>query len=141
MAEQTDRQLNEQEQAEWTRSAYQKALKHLAEKGVIASQITLEESRVLPPLVAIWKLSAQVPAVRKYWAISGDLPADVATLDAAESAREALRYFSMSWQLKGQQLLETAGNDETKRQYAGLLINRAEGLYELYNADPLWANG
>jgi hypothetical protein len=57
---------------------------------------------------------------------------------AAKNAREAVRSFSLHWQLKAQQIIDAGITDKTQLDFANLLINRAQGLYEMFGKDELW---
>lgn len=122
--------------AEWVRSQFQRANKHLAESGVLFDSIVTEESRYLAPVVAVWKIKSTDK--RYFWVISGDLPCDFMPYENEKNARDALRRFALSWQLKAENLGASGNLDKTKQDYIGLLISRAEGLYQLYEKDDLW---
>ncbi len=129
---------SEQDFIVWQRDTLQSAQKHLASKGVIPSSINDKESRYLAPLFAVWKIKAQNG--KSYWVVAGQLPTDHAQASCAPNAREALRYFSMQWQLKAQAILDSKIQDKTQIEFAQLLINRAHGLYEMFEKDELWFN-
>ena len=129
--------MSEEQRAEWIKTQYQQATKYLATKGIITSVVSPENSRYLVPLVAVWLLTAQDG--KKYWVINGDLPADHVQMDAAASAREALRHFSMKWQLQAENLIHS--NDDKQKDFGNLLIGRAEGLYQIYEDEKLWQQG
>lgn len=135
MSNQSDAQRDEQNSA-WMRQQFQKANQHLAEKGILPDTVAVSESRYLPPLMAVWKMKAQDR--KEYWVISGDLPTDHMALSAAKDAREAVRAFSLHWQLKAQQIMDAGGLDKTKVDFANLLVHRAEALYELFEREDLW---
>ncbi|MFC4656648.1 MULTISPECIES: DUF4826 family protein [Rheinheimera] len=135
MSNQSDAQRDEQNSA-WVRQQFQKANQHLAEKGILPDTVAVSESRYLPPLMAVWKMKAQDR--KEYWVISGDLPTDHMALSAAKDAREAVRAFSLHWQLKAQQIMDAGGLDKTKVDFANLLVHRAEALYELFEREDLW---
>ncbi|MFC3031265.1 DUF4826 family protein [Pseudoalteromonas fenneropenaei] len=122
----------------WQREAFQAAQKHLAEKGIMPHSVFDKESRFLAPLCAVWKFKAQDG--KKYWVITGRLPADAIEVSGAANARDALRAFSLRWQLKAEQIIQTGITDQTQADYVNLLVNRAQGLYEVYEKDHLWAN-
>lgn len=133
----------EQEQANqqkiiWQRECFENAQKHLAEKGVLPKTVIETESRFIAPLCALWKFKAQDG--KKYWVITGRLPTDFVHESAADNARELLRYFAMQWQLKADQIMQSGAADKTKVDFANLLINRAHGIYELFEKDELWVN-
>ncbi|WP_404340259.1 DUF4826 family protein [Pseudoalteromonas mariniglutinosa] len=145
MEQKQARPLTPEEQAQaqkdsvmWQRECFQNAQKHLAEKGVMPKTVIEKESRFIAPLVAIWKFKAENG--RSYWVITGRLPSDHAEAGAAENARDALRYFSLQWQLKADQLMNSGTVDKTKADFANLLINRAHGIYELYEKEDMWRN-
>ncbi|WP_371185215.1 DUF4826 family protein [Thalassotalea maritima] len=128
-------QLTEEQRAEWVREQYQKATRYLAEKGVVTESVAPEDSRYIAPLVAVWRL--QTMNKEKVWVISGDVPCDHISASAAADAREALRNFSMKWQLQAESIRQTA-KEPAQMQYAHYLISRAEGLYQLFDDERLW---
>lgn len=139
MSEQlTQEQIEQVEnaRAEWVRAQFQKANQHLAGKGILPDNVTVAESRYLPPYFAVWRLNTKDK--QAYWVISGDVPTDHMPFSAAVNAREAVRAFSLHWQLKAQQIIDSGANDKTQHDFANLLISRAHGLYEMFNKDELW---
>ena len=127
-------QMTEQEQSEWIRKHYQVATKYLADKGMVTNSVAVQDSRYLIPLVSVWKLKLLDNAT--YWVICGDLPSDHINADVAVDAREALRHFSLKWQLQAENLLKQPKKEQ--QEFAQLLVGRADGLYELYSNDKLW---
>ncbi len=123
--------------SEWVRAQFQKANLFLAEKGILLDSVAVQESRYLPPMVAVWKINATDK--QSYWVISGDLPTDHLALTAAVDAREALRAFSFRWQMKAQQLIDAGVQDQTAADYVKLLIGRAHSLYDLFENDAIWS--
>ena len=136
MSEQLTSQQIEQARAEWVRAQFQKANEYLASKGIVPDNVAASESRYLPPYIAVWKLNTKDK--QSYWVISGDLPTDHMALAAAPNARDAVRAFSMHWQLKAQQIIDAGITDKTQQDFANLLINRAHNLYDMFNEDQLW---
>ncbi len=128
----------EQASIEWQRESLQKAQKHLAEKGVITATIVDKESRFIAPLCAIWKMKCQKG--KTYWVISGRLPTDHVEVAAAPNAREALRHFSLQWQMKAEVIMSQPSVDKTQADFANLLIHRAQGIYRLFEDESLWVN-
>ncbi|NVK25304.1 MAG: DUF4826 family protein [Gammaproteobacteria bacterium] len=134
----TSNALSEEQIVAWSREAYQKASAHLADKGIITESVSMEQSRYLAPMLAVWKIKATDK--NWYWVISGDLPTDVMTEEGADSARSAVKAFSYQWQMKAENI-QLAGNaDKTQQDFAQLLISRANGLYQLSERDELWLN-
>lgn len=134
--EQQTEQWSEAQVNDWVRSQFQKANLHLAEKGVLMDSVAVQDSRYLPPYVAVWKINALDK--QSYWVISGDLPTDHIELKAAENARDALRAFSFRWQIKAQQLVDAGIEAQTAVDYANLLVNRAQSLYQLFESEKIW---
>lgn len=123
---------------QWTRETLDRANKHLAEKGILPKTILDKESRYLVPMCAIWKIKSQQG--KTYWVVSGNLPTDHVEVTAASNARDALRYFSFQWQMKAEEIMSTGAREKAQVDFANLLVNRAQGLYELYNNEKLWAS-
>lgn len=136
MKEQLTAQQREELNNEWARHQFQKANTYLAEKGILPDNVAVSESRYLTPLMAVWKITAQDR--KQYWVISGDLPTDHLPLSVAKDAREAVRAFSLNWQLKADQIMSSGAIDQTKKDFANLLIHRAHGLYDLFDKEELW---
>lgn len=134
--EQQAEPLSEAQVNEWVRSQFQKANLHLAEKGVVMDSVAVQDSRYLPPYVAVWKINALDK--QSYWVICGELPTDHIEFRAAQNARDALRAFSFRWQLKAQQLIDAGIQEQTAADYVNLLVNRAQSLYQLFESEKLW---
>jgi hypothetical protein len=137
MAEPQNQQLSDEQRAEWVREQFQRANKHLAENGVLFDSVVASESRYLVPYVAVWKIKAQDN--KRFWVMSGDLPADFTPEGNAPNAREAMKYFSMMWQMKAANLRASSPTDKAANELATLLETRAEGLYKIQSYDELWA--
>lgn len=129
-------EVTEAQRAEWVRSQFQKANEYLATKGIIPDNVTVSESRYLPPFVAVWKLNTRDN--KAYWVLSGDLPTDHMPISAAPDAREAVRAFALHWQLKAEQIAQAGFSDKTQHEFANLLVNRAHDLYDLFDNEKLW---
>jgi hypothetical protein len=128
--------MTEQQISEWVRAQFQKANLFLAEQGVVMDTVAVQDSRYLPPFVAIWKINGIDR--KSYWAITGDLPTDVMAFSGAANERDALRAFSFRWQMQAQQLIEAGVQDQTGADYVKLLVSRAEQIYQLFEADDFW---
>jgi hypothetical protein len=124
---------------QWIKTHFQKANRFLAEKGVIPSRVIAKDSRYLAPFLAVWKMESKQPKVQTFWVMSGDLPSDYVDVKVAATARDAIRHFSMMWQLKAENLIKSgATKDATQAQFAQLLVSRAESLYKIHHDDKLW---
>ncbi|QJR82409.1 DUF4826 family protein [Alteromonas pelagimontana] len=128
-------ELTDEQRAAWVKQQYQKANKHLAEHEILFDTVDAPASRYLAPFVAIWKIKSQDN--KHYWVLTGNLPSDVTTIDNAQNARDAVRYFAMSWQIKSANLAQ-ASEDKIKMDFAALLQQRAEDLYDIFDNEKLW---
>jgi hypothetical protein len=129
-------EVNQNNLSEWVREQFQRANKYLAEKGVLFDSVVLKECRYLAPHVAIWKIKT---LDRKFfWVISGDVPADFMPYESEKTARDALRGFSLRWQLQADNILHSGTNDQTQHGFADRLIVKAEAVYELFSDDNAW---
>lgn len=133
---QTPPPLTQEQLGQWVREQFQRANKHLAEQGVLFDSVTVEVSRYLAPWVAVWKIKSMDG--KYYWVLSGDLPCDYTAFGNAATARDALRYFSLQWQLRAENLEQAGGLDESKTRYVALLRERAEMLYDLSSQENYW---
>ncbi|WP_394132052.1 DUF4826 family protein [Shewanella maritima] len=124
---------------QWVREHFQKANRFLAEKGIIPSKVIADDSRYLAPYLAVWKMESKQPKKQTFWVMSGDLPSDYVDVKVAATAREAIRHFSMMWQLKAENLHQSGvTKDKTQLDFANLLISRAESLHHMCNDDKIW---
>lgn len=128
--------LSAEERSEWIKEQFRKANKHLAENGVLFDSVVTEESRYMAPYVAVWKIKSTDS--KYYWVLAGDLPTDFIAYGNAQSARGAIKHFSLSWQMKAESILQMTSADQTQLDFAKMLIERAEGLYDIQHNDALW---
>ncbi|WP_298440292.1 DUF4826 family protein [uncultured Ferrimonas sp.] len=129
-------QAQQQKQQAWVREQFQKANKHMAEKGILPGKVLVKESRQLPPFVALWKMEDKSPHKRRYWVLSGDLPTDMVAESTAANARDALHHFSLLWQMKAENLLRSG--EKTQVELAKLMVSRAEAMAKMHRDDRLW---
>lgn len=128
--------MTQEELMQWVREQFQKSTKFLAEEGILVEQVITQESRYLAPILAVWKVKARDG--KQYWTIGGEVPNDVFAISVAKDAREVLRYASLHWQLKAENLSKIEGQDKTRDDFIKLLISRAQGLYQLSQDERLW---
>jgi len=127
---------NPEELSAWVREQFQKANKHLAEKGILFESVMTEHSRYLAPYAAVWRIRAQDK--HSYWVVSGDLPADAIPLEAAADAQEAMKRFSYAWQINAENIMRADTVDQTEEAFATLLREKAEMLYSLATDKKIW---
>ena len=135
MAEQSNPQ-NQEELGVWVREQFQKANKHLAENGILFKSVTVEKCRYLAPICAVWQIATNDK--KDYWVISGDVPSDYMALDGAGSARDAIRHFSFKWQMQAENIRRQVVDDQVQLNYAQILEQKAERLYQVFADDTLW---
>ncbi len=131
-------ELSDEQRQQWVREQYQVATKYLADKGIVTNSVMVEDSRYIAPLVSVWKLKSLDG--KWFWVICGDLPSDHINIEAAKSAQEAIRHFSMTWQLKAENINRNSTSNEQQKTFAQLLTTRAGSLYDISNDKQLWAN-
>ncbi|MDG1750140.1 MAG: DUF4826 family protein [Thalassotalea sp.] len=127
-------QLTDEEKQQWLRDKYQVATKFLADKGLVTVSVSDADSRYIIPIMSVWKLN--LIDKTSVWVIAGDLPTDYIEENVAKDAREAVRHFSYKWQMQADQLLQAPSNEQ--HEFANILINRAENLYNIFTKDEIW---
>ena len=133
---------------QWAQAEYARAHSHLSGMGVLNGKITQSESRVLPPLVALWRCSGKLDGKElELWVITGqEIPTDHLAVNVAKDARDAMRHFSMSWHLKAARLEQEAKDQasassesgELRQNYIKSLTASAERLAQLVETPALW---
>ncbi|MEW9796675.1 DUF4826 family protein [Alteromonas sp. CYL-A6] len=129
-------QMTEEQKEAWIKEQFQRANKHLAENGVLFDTVVADASKYLIPYLSVWKIKSTEN--KQYWVISGDLPTDFMLASNAKDAREAIRHFSMSWQMKAESIRQTMPGDETQMRFAALLENKAMNLFNVHESEHLW---
>jgi hypothetical protein len=138
---------NEEKEArikEWNQEEFVKIQKYCVTQGVQPKRIKQSKCQLLAPVLGIWYMESATKG-EDYWIISGDLPTDLSPANVAKNAREALRHFSMNWQLKSANLEAELANGkqqlkdrETQVAYIKELVSKAESIYAIANDDKLW---
>ncbi len=128
----------QQKALEWNRAQFVEAQRYCSKNQFNVKEFVQNESRTLPPVLALWKVKLKDADVKSVWIISGEVPTDHVATTAAATAREAIRHFSMKWQLKAEQLRGEAQGNPTKESYVNKLVQSAEGIYPFYENDQLW---
>jgi hypothetical protein len=133
--------FNEQQWVDKQRGA---VLGYCSRKELNVTEFIDNESAILPPFIAVWLVESKSPKA-KYWVVSGDLPLDHIPTKLAKSPRDAIRHFSLSWQLKAERLIASLeagqpqlGDPVKQTDFANLLVSRAHMLSELANNDKIW---
>ena len=142
--EQLSPQERERKEKEWTQTSYSKALRHLTNLGLTQIGVMQSESRILPPLLAVWRLHGKLDGGNtEMWVVTGDdVPVDHVSAKTAKNAREAMRHFMMSFQLKAARLEQgladkkyEVGNEAMQTEYVkSVMVNTPQLWPEFQNA-------
>lgn len=130
----------------WMREILDKAVLDIEALGIFADEVV--EARPVwsvPDKVMIGQLRVANEPGSFRWIICGDLPTDHISSTVAANAREALRHFSLKWQLDAARYEDPAmrkqhGLDESKdwNHLTRQLVAKAEELYAMAEDDALW---
>ncbi len=134
--------------AEWLKEHMRGMNRHVSTCGLISTDATGLCVWAVPHLVFLGQIWPKDDQSKKYWVISGlDLPTDHIEDGLAATPRDAVRHFSMKWQLQSSKVADLgeqgdSGDGTTAatdwQQIAGSLQSNAEALYTLYERDELW---
>ncbi len=134
------------DEKKWLQQEHGKLQQYASRNTLDLTRIIQKDSAILPPYVAVWFIESK-SNLKGFWVITGDLPSDHIVGDNAQSARDAIKYFALRWQLKAENILikleqesSEAGSNNTKKQFAEILISRADTLYQFADKDDLWKN-
>lgn len=114
---------------EWGNAQLDKVAKHLAENGIILEKVITKDSFQVVPIIIILKVLDNQR--KRYWAIAGDIPTDFTLEENAKSPKEVLRYFSLNWQLRAENLRQSGTQDKVQLEFAQLLEMKAESMYQM----------
>lgn len=132
----TDKIETQEALSNWVKEQFQRATRHLAEQGILVDTVVIQDSRYLAPDLAIWKIKDTNKDF--YWVISGDVPADALPASVAISAREAIKHFSLTWQIKAENIFQNSASEQVQKDYAVLLTSKADMLYQMQEKDEWW---
>jgi len=129
----------------WLKGQVDRISEHLYKRGVLKDKARMEWDWILPHKVVIGRTWHKHNPARKFWVIAGNVPVDHASLDVADDARAAARYFAMRWQLQGARVGLAAGDDEDRpseqidwKKIENSLSDLAEWLYAVSESDEQW---
>lgn len=117
----------------WIRRQIEVAVQEIVDLGGINHQFA--EARPvwsIPEKVVLGQLRESNETASFKWLICGDVRTDYIEASAAATPRDALRHFSLKWQMD-------AGR-YTDPDAEARLIRQAEELYEMAEADHLWSD-
>lgn len=121
----------EDELKAWVRKQLDDAVEGLINANVFdAALIEVKPAWVLPSRILIGKAREQGDPADFRWFICGEVRLDHIPADTAFTPREAMRHFSMKWQLDASNLADEASDT---------LAEDAEALYSLAEDDRFWS--
>lgn len=140
----TDKKINDPD--EWARDTLDRAVRDITSLDIIPDRmIEARPMWAVPGKVMIGQARQAHEPTQFVWFICGDLPTDTIGPAAATTPREALRHFSMKWQLDAERYRDPAtrkahGLDESKDWNAmtAKLVAKAEELYVMAETEKLW---
>jgi len=145
MSEDSSSDSNEAVSA-WMRTRLDAAVEEIMRLGAIDDELV--EARAvwtLPYKVMIGQVREANEQTTFRWLICGDLPTDHISSAAASTPREALKYFSLKWQMDAARYADPATRkshelDESHdwSQLSDKLVAKAEELHAMAEDESLW---
>ncbi|PIP79676.1 MAG: hypothetical protein COW84_08975 [Gammaproteobacteria bacterium CG22_combo_CG10-13_8_21_14_all_40_8] len=130
---------------DWNKEQYVAAMKYCQKNQLIVDKFDAANSRVLPPVLAIWKVQLKSKPLKAVWIIGGSVLMDHVDASVAPDARAALKHFSLNWQLRASQLEQDLANNvnvnlskEKQQEVIDTLVRKAETLYQLADDSNIW---
>ncbi|MDE2091379.1 MAG: DUF4826 family protein [Gammaproteobacteria bacterium] len=134
--------------AEWHKAQQQQVTDYLHKLAVFETDITGEWLWIIPHrgmLGRVWPKHGESP---KLWIITGIVPTDHVEGGAAQTCRDAARYFALKWQMEAARLEHGDGNKPPPadakidwKDLRGNIARRAEWLFDLMVDDRRWSAG
>jgi hypothetical protein len=137
---------DQKDSSPWIQATLERAVREIARSGAFESDMI--EARPIwsiPERILIGQMRETGDPANFRWVICGAVPTDLIASSVAATPRDALRYFSLKWQLGAARLgdpatrkaagqREQAGEPEKSAQLATI----AEELYAIVEDDRLW---
>jgi len=133
----------------WIKKELDAAVQKLTKQdGFDGLLIEAKPAWVLPFQILIGQVRPQGKQNEFQWCICGEVPTDFLQSSIANTPREALRHFSMKWQLAAARHQKANQKNQSRPPGAlpeenpvDMLATHAEDLYGLVEDDRLWAQG
>jgi hypothetical protein len=140
------KKANSDEAIAWAREQLDRAISETIERGVFIDEvIEAKPVWVLHEKVTIGQAREASRPDSFVWIICGDLPTDHIGSSAAETPRDALRYFSLKWQMDADRYNDPAvrkahgwREDQDLSLLTNQLVAKAEELYDIAEEESLW---
>ena len=133
-------------EAQWFAERRTELAEYLNREGVTQGKIGEEPAWYVAPYVSIWVIeSNKSPGKVGWWGISGDMPNDYVSGNAAGTPREAMHAIASLWKEKAQYMARgerhptfVIGTGENDKELASMLSSRAHMLLEWANDPDVW---
>ena len=143
MSEESDRK----EAIAWAREQLRRAVDETTQRGVFVDQVVeAKPIWVLHEKIAIGQARESSRPDSFVWLICGDLPTDYVGSQAAANPRDALRHFSLKWQMDAERYQDPAvrkahglSEDKDVSHLTDQLVAKAEELYAIAEEDSHWS--
>jgi Domain of unknown function (DUF4826) len=120
----------EDELKDWIRKQLDDAVEGLIDANVFeAALIEVKPAWVLPLRILVGKAREQADPINFRWFICGEVGLDYIPAETATTPRDAVRHFSMKWQM------DASNRGDLARS---ALVEDAEALYSLAEDDRFW---
>ncbi|MGA9853292.1 MAG: DUF4826 family protein [Gammaproteobacteria bacterium] len=128
---------------QWHKTQQQELQKYLQSRAVFDGHISGEWLWIIPHRAMLGRIWLQHDKSRKLWVIAGVVPTDHVPSRAANTPREAARYFALKWQMEAARLGKSAApqTDDGKVDWKSIsdnIASRAEWLYGLVGDNRRW---
>lgn len=115
----------------WMKELVSQAVQGTGERKLFDEELIEAKAEwALPNRLLVGKVREQMNPRTFLWFVCGEIPLDYIPGENATTPREALRYFSMKWQLKA----ENAADEEQTNE----LVEHAEAIYALAEDERFW---
>lgn len=127
----------------WAQQHVSSMARHVHTNGVLEGELKGHCVWALPHKIFLGKIWPDGDKSKTYWIISGELVnTDHIEGELADTARDAVRHFSLKWQMQAERLsadFEDSNPDDSNWQEIGEnLVSQAEILYAAAQEDRLW---
>lgn len=144
-----DNDYDSEANSQWRAERRNEVAVYLQDEGISHGNIGEEPAWQVPPHVSVWAIeSLGVPGNVGWWVISGDLPHDYVSADAAKNPREAVQAIASIWAEAAHYMSRgekhptfRIGTGDRDEELAPLLASRAELLLQYVDDAEAWEEG
>ena len=133
-------------EAQWCAERRDEVIEYLRGGGIVHGQVGSRPAWFVAPYVSVWAIEGyRSQSAIGWWAISGDMPNDYVSAEAAATPREAVEAIATLWRDAAKYMSRgerhptiRIGTGEQDNELAPLLASRAELLLEWVNDPEVW---